>query len=92
MKIFKTLTTLMLATSIWVGNASAGSEGTQNTFYGINAGINTIGDDDTGTFIGAGADYLNTTGIENAFYPAEYSFHHRSEDRAGLRADVCQDG
>ena len=48
------------------GNAMAGLEGAQNTFYGTGAGAATLGDDDQATFVGALAGN-NNTGPFNTF-------------------------
>ena len=74
MRTTNILTALMLATGIWVGNVSAEFQGAQNTFYGVNAGINTAGDDDVNTFIGADAGFTNTTGAFNTFLGADVGF------------------
>jgi hypothetical protein len=67
MKTVNILTALMLMVGISGGSASAEFQGAQNTFYGVNAGINTAGDDDVNTFIGADAGFTNTTGAFNTF-------------------------
>lgn len=46
----------------------AGTEGTYNTFYGVNAGHNLSGDNNVyATFVGRDAGAANTTGIDNTF-------------------------
>jgi hypothetical protein len=45
----------------------AGTEGTESTFYGHNAGLVNGDDANENTFIGAGAGHDNTIGVENAF-------------------------
>jgi len=74
MKTINTLTMLMFVTSVWVGNVGAEFQGAQNTFYGVNAGINTAGDDDVNTFIGADAGFTNTTGAFNTFLGADVGY------------------
>ena len=72
----RVLTVMMvLALFLFAVSAWAGTEGAKNTFYGQGAGTSTTGDDDYGTFIGAGAGSANTTGSSNTFlgYRAGYS-------------------
>jgi hypothetical protein len=73
MRIINLLTALTLA-GIWAGNVAAEFQGAQNTFYGVNAGINTAGDDDVNTFIGADAGFTNTTGAFNTFLGADVGY------------------
>jgi hypothetical protein len=67
--------TIVLLLSALTGSVFGGTEGAINTFYGTGAGASTTGDDDSDTFIGAGAGYSNTTGNFNTFlgYIAGYS-------------------
>ncbi len=58
---------LVLLLTSFAGMAWAGTEGNSNTFYGKGAGNSTTGDDDSDTFIGAGAGAVNTTGKCNTF-------------------------
>ncbi len=51
---------------LFSGNATAGLEGAQNTFYGTGTGAATLGDDDQATFVGAFAGN-NNTGPFNTF-------------------------
>ena len=74
MRITNIITALMLALSFWTGNVFAEFQGAQNTFYGVNAGINTAGDDDVNTFIGADAGFSNTTGAFNTFLGADVGY------------------
>jgi hypothetical protein len=62
-----TVAFFVLAVLICKGTALAGTEGTSNTFFGVNAGPNTVGDDDEATFVGADAGASNTTGRANSF-------------------------
>jgi len=74
MKTVNILTALLLMAGIWGGSASAEFQGAQNTFYGVNAGINTAGDDDVNTFIGADAGFTNTDGAFNTFLGADVGY------------------
>ena len=74
MKTINILVALMLVTGLRVGNVSAEFQGAQNTFYGVNAGINTAGDDDVNTFIGADAGFTNATGAFNTFLGADAGY------------------
>ena len=62
-----TVAFFVLAVLICGGTALAGTEGNSNTFFGVNAGQNTVGDDDEATFVGADAGASNTTGRANSF-------------------------
>jgi hypothetical protein len=52
-----------------------GTEGTNSTFYGTNAGTNNSSDDNNNSFFGSSAGYSNTSGFDNTFigYRAGYS-------------------
>lgn len=51
-------------------------QGDYNTFYGMNAGDNTTGDNDWDTFIGAHAGSYNTTGDSNTFLGFQAGFNN----------------
>jgi hypothetical protein len=67
MKIKIMFCSIVLLLSMFTEIAFGGSEGNSNTFYGHNAGLNTPGDNDYDTFIGASAGTSNTTGYYNTF-------------------------
>jgi hypothetical protein len=57
---------IILLLSVFTGMAWGGTEGTNNTFYGVGAGNSIAADDSCSTFIGYQAGYSNTTGIFNS--------------------------
>jgi len=56
MKTINILTAIRFTVGMWIGNASAGSKGTSNTFYGANAGTNTTIDDSGQTRLARATD------------------------------------
>lgn len=81
MKRTSLATFLLFALLLSGGTALAGTEGTSNTFFGVNAGVNTPGDDDEATFVGADAGAGTGTGRANTF--VGYRAGRNNTDGAG---------
>ncbi len=67
MKTVHKIAALVFVSVLNNGNAFAQFEGNSNTFLGTDTGANTVGDDDSATFVGYKAGENNTIGSGNTF-------------------------